>query len=137
VALGVKTSLQAKMSLVSARLELFGTESVAHDHFFKDFVLLETSLPTQLLIDATALRDDDIKCCGVWLTMIDGDSHELTSFHPTTAQVSTSGIVPLTMLKTLEHTHTTSSVASPQPRIVATITPAKANSQWQNDYMYS
>mmetsp|Transcript_9113 Transcript_9113/g.31259 ORF Transcript_9113/g.31259 Transcript_9113/m.31259 type:complete len:84 (+) Transcript_9113:132-383(+) len=64
------------MSLVSARLELFGTESVAHDHFFKDFVLLETSLPTQLLIDATA-------------------SHELTSFHPTTAQVSTSGFKPL------------------------------------------
>ena len=95
VALGVKTSLQDKMSLVSARLELFGTESVAHDHFFKDFVLLETSLPTQLLIDATVLRDDDIKCCGVWLTMIDGDSHELTSFHPTTAQVSTSGFKPV------------------------------------------
>lgn len=137
IALVARGHFQAKMSLTSARLELLGTESVAHDHFFHDLSPLSPQklmFQSQILLDATALQRDDIRIRGIWMTWTDDQGHELTSLHDIKANTLGPMLTVANCHEDPAEVHTKSRVASVQPRVLVKVVPEKANPLDRTDY---
>jgi len=81
VALRVENPLGANVSIISAYLELRGSECIVHEHLF-DKVVLKGRSSAPILLDATPiLQENAIKLSGAWITMMDDNGDSFSSFH--------------------------------------------------------